>query len=196
MVERSTNGYAFAPIVYLPGNANSYADSTAIGGSSYYYRIAINNGEYVSGYSNYVGPVASPLMEPTLAWPYATTSSPGVTQNGRGITNCNAGYWVEYTNVYFLAGVNQVALNYTTPNGSGDYIQVRVDSLSNPAVAQDTTQTYSSSPGTDTVSVSSVTAGMHTVYISFVQHGTGPSTEVCNLNWFQFSDSLAVAAHH
>ena len=42
---------------------------------------------------------------------------------------------------------------------------------------------------TDTVSVSSVTAGIHNVYIDFVQNGTGPSTNVCNLYWFQFGDS-------
>ena len=138
--------------------------------------------------------VAMPALQQIAAANFTNTNE--VLQIGGGaIGYDNNGDWVQYANVYLPASVNQVTLNYTDPNGGGDYIQFRLDSLSNPVIAQDTTQAgYASSAGSDTVSVSGVSAGLHDLYVEFVQNGSGPSSNICDLNWFQFGDSLTVAA--
>ena len=97
--------------------------------------------------------------------------------------------------MYIPAGVNQLALQYSAPYGTGDYIQVRLDGLANPIIAQDTTRAVTPAKScTDTVGVSGVAAGVHDVYIEFVQNGSGPCSGVCNLYWFQFGDASPVAA--
>ena len=147
--------------------------------------------------------VAMPALDATMAADYTATGGPQRQGNwnlswGNAINSCGNGGWVQYANMYIPAGLNQVTLQYWAPYGGDDYIQVRLDSLTNPVIAQDTTQQYTTAAGpgevfTDTVSVSGVTAGVHDVYIDFVQNGTGPGV-ICGLDWFQFGGSSTAAA--
>ena len=144
----------------------------------------------------------SSLSVPALqqTWAGNFTGTGGATggvgsDDNRGIASCDNGDWVQYADIYVPAGANQVTLNYTDANGSGDTIELSLDSPTNPIIAQDSTQPgYGSSAGSDTVGVSGITAGLHDVYIEFVQNGSGPSSNICDLSWFQFSDSSTVAA--
>ena len=162
-----------------------------------------NGGENVANVQWFAfSSVAMPALDATVAANYTATGPSGSGVNRMREWNnvwgdpiyCSNGSWVQYANVYFPAGVNQLALQYSGVSGTGDYIQFRVDSLSNPVIAQDATQAAAGQFSTDTVGVSGVTAGMHDVYVEFVQNGSGPFSGVCNLYWFQFGDASPVAA--
>ena len=115
--------------------------------------------------------------------------------------------WAQYANMYIPAGVNQISLHYSALNGLGDKIEVLLDPIVNgdgslsgtPIATQTTMATYPGAAGeTDTCNVTlpgNFQAGLHDVYIEFVQSGSGPSGDMCDLDWFQFgSTSPPIAA--
>jgi fibronectin type 3 domain-containing protein len=54
-MERSPDGINFAQIGTTAANVATYADTTAISGTAYYYRVAASNAAGNSGYSNTAG---------------------------------------------------------------------------------------------------------------------------------------------
>ena len=62
-------------------------------------------------------------------------------------------------------------------------------------IAQDTTQpSHAVGRHRHGRLISGFSAGLHDVYIEFVQHGSGPFSGICNLNWFQFGDTSSTVA--
>ncbi|WP_379969305.1 fibronectin type III domain-containing protein [Ectobacillus sp. sgz5001026] len=83
IVERSTNGGAYAAITTLNGNPNTgtmnFTDSTTVAGNSYSYRIKAVNGNLASGYSN--------IAQVTITAPPAAPAGLKATLSGRNIFN-------------------------------------------------------------------------------------------------------------
>jgi hypothetical protein len=126
VVERSTNGLAFTPIVYLPGNATTYADTTLPTGS-YYYRVRVDNGAYSSGCSNYPGPVSVTVSNGGSAAAAAPTGATAVAASGTAInvswtdnSTTEAGFKIERsTDDESFIQIGVVGANVTTFQDTG-----------------------------------------------------------------------------
>jgi regulation of enolase protein 1 (concanavalin A-like superfamily) len=67
-IERSTNGFSFAPIAYVGANTTTYGDFALAASTTYYYRVRANNGSTSSDYTNTASATTSGSSPPPPSW--------------------------------------------------------------------------------------------------------------------------------